>query len=115
MSYKPVAVDVRHRDAVAVVVVDRFVVLAGVLDDVVFEGDAAFLDPVGELELVEDLELVDRCQLRALPRLERIGANIRVGNEHLLRCRYPRLDRATRTRRRAPRRVGAERAGTVRR
>ena len=36
-----VAVDVRHRDAVAVIVVDRLVVLPGVVDDVVHEGDAA--------------------------------------------------------------------------
>ena len=84
---QPVAVDVRHGDTVAVIVVDRFVVLAGVLDDVVLEGDAAVFDPVGELELVEDLELVGRCQLRALPRLKRIGANIGVGHEHFLRRR----------------------------
>ena len=63
-----VAVDVRHGDAVAVIVVDRLVVLARVVDDVVNEGDAAFLDPVGELELVEDSELVRGRHLRLLAR-----------------------------------------------
>ena len=41
MSEQAVAVDVRHRDAVAVIVVRRLVGLARVVDDVVLEGDAA--------------------------------------------------------------------------
>ena len=41
-----VAVDVRDRDAVAVVVVRRLVGLAGVVDDAVLEGDAALGQPI---------------------------------------------------------------------
>ena len=51
-----VAVHVRDRDAVAVVVVDRLVVLAGVVDDPVDERDAALRDAVGEVEVVDDAD-----------------------------------------------------------
>ena len=85
---QPVAVDVRHGDAVAVVVVDRLVVLAGVVDDVVDEGDAAFAGPVGELEVVEDSELVRGRHLRLLARLERIRADVGIRHADLSRsCR----------------------------
>src|SRR5439155_17293909 len=46
-----VAVDIGYGDAGAMVVVDRFVVEAGILDDVVHEGDTAVLQPVGELKV----------------------------------------------------------------
>ena len=48
-----VRVDVGHRQTVAVIVVNRFVGLAGVGDDAVLERDAAFDEAVGEPEIVE--------------------------------------------------------------
>ena len=83
-----VAVDVGDGDAVAVIVVHRLVVHAGVVDDAVDERDAAFLDAIGELEIVDDLERSTVASRAAPSRRERIDADIRIGNEHLLRCRY---------------------------
>ena len=68
---------------------DRFVVLSRVLDDAVHEGDAALLDPVGELELMENRELVRRLHLCRPARLQRIGADVRTRNAHL-RCGWRR-------------------------
>ena len=65
-----VAVDVRHREAVAVVVVHRLVGLAGVVDDAVLEGDAAFGEAVGELKVVERGESGRRPRLRGGESLE---------------------------------------------
>ena len=51
-----VAIDVRNRQAVAMIVVRRLVRLAGVVDDPVLERDAALGQPVGELKIVERRE-----------------------------------------------------------
>jgi hypothetical protein len=83
---EPVAIDVGNGDA-AVIVMDRLVVLARVLDDVVNEGDAAFLDLVGEPEPMEDRELVRRRKLRLPARLERIRPDVRIRKADLSRCR----------------------------
>ena len=48
-----VAVHVGHRDPVAVVIVGGLVGLAGIVDDVVYERDAALRQAVGEGEVVE--------------------------------------------------------------
>ncbi len=58
-----VAVDVGHRDAVAVVVVVRLVALRRVGGDLVLEGDPALRLPVAQRELVKDLELAERAEL----------------------------------------------------
>ncbi len=72
---EPVAVDVGDRDPVAVIVMRRLVALPGVVNDVVREGDAAVSEPVGELEVVENVLAGQRLDLRRAQRLEppRIG------------------------------------------
>ena len=50
-----------------------------VLDDVINERYPTLFHFVGEMELIEDLELVHRCQLRLLPRGKRIHADVRIG------------------------------------
>jgi len=67
------------------IVVDGLVVPAGVLDDVVDEGDAALGQPIPELELLEHLDLLDSIRLRALARLQRLRADIRVRHANFLR------------------------------
>ncbi len=61
-----VAVDVRHGDAVAVVVVHRLVGAAAVVGLLVAEGDAALGLPVGELEFMEDADLAGGGELGGL-------------------------------------------------
>ena len=80
-----VAVDVRDGDAVSVVVVHRLVDSARIVDDVVHERDAALLHAVGELEMVEDIELVDRLALRLRARRERVDTNVGVRRLNLQR------------------------------
>ncbi len=71
-----VAVDVGRDDAVAVIVMGGLVGLAGVVDDVVRPGDAALRQPVGELEVVEDLEAGEGRGLGVLARLEGRRADV---------------------------------------
>ncbi len=65
-----VAVDVRDRHAVAMIVVRRLVRLAGIVDDSVLEGDAALGQAVRELEIVEHGECGHGLDLRVPNRLE---------------------------------------------
>ena len=64
-----VAIDVRDREAVAVIVVRRLVRLAGVVDDAVLERDAALGQPVRELEVVERRERRPTALTCASPQL----------------------------------------------
>ena len=85
-----VAVHVGDGDAVAVVVVNLFIRLAGVVDDAVDEGDSALLYAIGELELVKHLELVHRRELSLFPRGETRNTDIGIGIENpgsILICR----------------------------
>ena len=78
-----VAVDVSDGDPVAVIVVDRLVMLPGVLDDVMDEGDAARRDGVGELKIVERAKTASGGQLSLLAGRERLDALIRIGRADL--------------------------------
>ncbi len=81
-----VPIHVGRRDPVAVVVVDGLVGLPRVVHDAVDEGDAAFLHLVGEVEVVEDLELADRGELGLLALGERQDAGVGIREEHALRA-----------------------------
>ncbi len=61
-----VAVHVRHRQTVAVVVVDRLVEAGAVVRALAAEGDAALRQAIGELEVVEDADLLGGGELRGL-------------------------------------------------
>jgi hypothetical protein len=89
-----------------VVVVDGLVGLPRVVHDPVDEGDAAFLDAVGEVKVVEDLELRDRCELGLLALRERQDARVRIREEHALGASGRR--RARRDERREERRGGEQ-------
>ena len=65
-----VTVDVCDRESIAVVVMRRFVRLAGVVHDAVLEGDAALLHPIAELEIVKSGDAGDGLDLCCLERLE---------------------------------------------
>ena len=65
-----VTVDVGNRQPVTVVVVNRLVILAGIVDDLVDERDAAFRREVGVLKVVKHLELSDRGELKLPPALQ---------------------------------------------
>ena len=82
-----VAVHVGDGDAVAVVVVHRLVRDGRVVHDAVDERDAAFLDAVGELEIVNDLEAIDRRALRPRARVQGGDADVRIGEPDLRRLR----------------------------
>ena len=66
MLFRSVAIDIRDRYAVAVIVVDGFVALARVIHDAMEEGDSAVFQRVIELKLVEDFELIRGLLLRLL-------------------------------------------------
>ncbi len=85
-----VAVHVGHQQAVAVVVVDRLVGLAGVVDDLVLEGDAALGLAVGVAEVVEDLPALGRRDLRVAPRRQAGHPGVDRRMEDLLRLRVRR-------------------------
>jgi hypothetical protein len=76
----PVAVDVRGGDPVPVVVVDRLVEPAGVVDDVVLERDAALRLAIRELEITDHTEILPRRFLRGPPGRQGPGADIRIGH-----------------------------------
>ena len=84
MSEQPVAVDVRDRDPVAVVVVRRLVGLPGVVDDAMSEGDAAFGDAVGELEVVEHRQRRPAALICASPTVLSQDVSCKVGGTSLL-------------------------------
>src|SRR5882762_8380559 len=76
---KSIPIDVRDRNRAAMVVVTHPHVLGHVVDGMVHEPDAALLAFVGELELVKDLKLIHRLQLRLLAGWETIGSNVLIG------------------------------------
>lgn len=47
------------------------------------ESDPALRHFVGELELIENLELIDGFELRFFPGIERVRSNIRIRVAHL--------------------------------
>lgn len=52
---RTISIDVRDGEAVAVIVMRGLIILAGIIDDVVFEPNLAFSHAVGELEAEECL------------------------------------------------------------
>ena len=58
------------------IVVDRFVSLARIVDNAMDKGDPAFFQLVGELKLMKHLKLLGRIQLGLLPRSEGIFSHI---------------------------------------
>ena len=73
---QPVAVDIGHRDAAAVIVVDGLVVDARIFDDVVNEGDAAFRLAIGEVEVVECADLRRRVNLSLASGVQCVDADV---------------------------------------
>ena len=61
---------------VAVVVVDRLVVLGSVIDDTVLEGNTTLVAPIGEPEVVVDLEAAGRQLLLPFTQLHGVEAEI---------------------------------------
>ena len=82
-----VAVHISRGDAAAVVVVNQLVVEARIVDDVMREGDAACLQAIYELKLVEHLELADGLTLRASTVGKTLDTDVRIGylNPHARR------------------------------
>jgi len=82
-----VAVDVRDRDAVPVIVVDGLVRLARVGDDVVLERDAALGEAIGELEIVENRGGARGFGLLVREPLEPYGSVVQIGGDEAFRHR----------------------------
>ncbi len=80
-----VAVDVGGGEAVAVVVVHRFVVAQGVVGREVLEGDAAGGQAVAELEVGVDLELPAALALGRGPKVEGLEVDVLGGHQDLAR------------------------------
>src|SRR4029453_4383419 len=77
-----VAVHISRGDAAAMVVMNQLVVEARIVDDVMREGDAAYLHAIHELKLVENLELADGLTLRACTVGKTLDADVRIGNAY---------------------------------
>ena len=78
-----IAIDIRHGQARAVIVMDRFPVFAGVINGPIFERDLAFRDPVGKLKVVEGGQRLRGFDLFLLP----VGQPFPIGGRQG-RCRH---------------------------
>jgi len=74
-----VAIDVGDRHGAAMVIMPHPHVLSDVVDRVIDERDAAFLELVSEMELVEHVELIHGLKLRLLARGKGVSARIFLG------------------------------------
>ena len=79
-----VAVDVGDRKTVGVIVVHRLHRPSVVLGDLMDEADAALADPIGEAEVVLDIDLVTAAQLQVAANLERAHADVVGWHDELL-------------------------------
>jgi hypothetical protein len=76
--HSSITIHIRDRDAIPVIVMGRLPVLAGVIDDLVFKGDAALRDPIGELKIMECPKGFDRLRLLEFSRRESLE-QLRIG------------------------------------